>query len=774
MGPLSRVLRDIHKLAGGLPVEELSDGQLLDRFVQGREEAAFAGLIERHGPLVLGVCRRVLRHEQDAEDAFQATFLILAKKAGSIRRREALAGWLYEVAYHVALKAKAAAARRRSRDAQGEHMPHPDPMAAAAAEELRAILDEELHRLPDKYRTPLVLCYMQGLTNEEAGRRLGWTKGTVSGRLARARDLLRDRLARRGVALSGGLLAAALGREVAAVPPALAAATARAALLWVAGQAAPAVVSASVAALTEGGLKTMFVTRLKTVLVALFLLTLAGTGAAVWTRDKPAGAPPVAQGKSKPFALVKAAPVVPQKKDDVLPRALEAARVVEDAARRARALEEIGKAQARAGDRKAAAKTFQEALTAARTVAGDDNRAPAQSKPYRLFWVGMAQHEAGDRPAALKTFAEAVRLANALEKVDARLNALLNMWYQQEVEVKDRKGAEKTIALARKAVDAIADAAERESRLGWVASRQAWAGEVKAALKTLAGIQDEGTRRGVYGDIAAAQARAGDIKAALATVKKIRALNDVQNQTTDMARARIAEAQAKKGDIKGALSTAGPITNTWEKLRAFAAIAVAQAANKDGRGSRKTLEQARDAANTTDESMVKEQQLLTVAQTQVRAGDLKGARATAKTIQDAGLRAVALATLAAAQAKAKEARAARETIGQALEALGQVREPKSGFRGEHTMEAQNHWLSRIEIVNARLYLGDFPGALEAAQRLTISRGRAPLLRRIAREQTAAGQEKTALAWARQLKSPYDRSFALLGVAAGRSKSQGGK
>src|SRR5262249_19511697 len=156
-------------------------------------------------------------------------------------------------------------------------------------------------------------------------------------------------------------------------------------------------------------------------------------------------------------------------------------------------------------------------------------------------------HEAGDRPAALKTFAEAIRLGNALEKVDARINALLNMWYQQEVEVKDRKGAEKTIALARKAADAIADATERESRLGWVASRQGWAGEVRAALKTLAGIQNEGTRRGVYGDIAAAQARAGDIKAALATVKKIRALNDIQNQATDMARARIAEAQAKKG-----------------------------------------------------------------------------------------------------------------------------------------------------------------------------------------------------------------------------------
>jgi len=191
-------------------VEHVSDATLLERFVTRREEAAFAALVQRHGPLVLGVCRRVLRNPHDAEDVFQATFLVLARKAVRIPWQTSVSKWLYVVAQRLALHARAALLRRQNRERpavpHGERQPlaeesHPqaDPMAEIARRELRQVLDDELYHLPEKYRTPLVLCYLEGKTNEEAARELGWPTGSMSRRLERARALLRQRLIRRGL-----------------------------------------------------------------------------------------------------------------------------------------------------------------------------------------------------------------------------------------------------------------------------------------------------------------------------------------------------------------------------------------------------------------------------------------------------------------------------------------------------------------------------------------------------------------------------------------------
>ena len=189
--------------------------------------------------MVLGVCRRVLRDHHDAEDAFQATFLILARKAGSVRPGSMLPNWLYGVAHRVAIKADAINARRRSRERQVTTMPEPETMPEVDADELHVLLDRELSRLPARYRVPVVLCDLEGLGHKEAALRLGWPIGTVSGRLSRARALLARRLSRRGLVLSAGSLAVALGQESASasVPASLLSLTIETAIPFAAGQA---------------------------------------------------------------------------------------------------------------------------------------------------------------------------------------------------------------------------------------------------------------------------------------------------------------------------------------------------------------------------------------------------------------------------------------------------------------------------------------------------------------------------------------------------------
>src|SRR5262245_2094220 len=264
-----------------------TDGQLLDRFVASRDGAAFEALVRRHGPLVLGVCRRVLGHAQDAEDAFQAAFLVLARKAASIRSRELLANWLYGVARRTAQRAKSAALRWRARGRQVTEMPEPPAVQREdAGAELQPLLDRELCGLPEKYRVPVVLCDLEGRTRAQAAQILGWPEGTVSSRLSRARALLAQRLTRRGARLSAGSLALifSAGSATSAVPVALVRSTVQAAFVLTTGPAVVGgVISAEVSALTEGVLKTMLLSKLKTTLVTttvvLLALTILGVGA---------------------------------------------------------------------------------------------------------------------------------------------------------------------------------------------------------------------------------------------------------------------------------------------------------------------------------------------------------------------------------------------------------------------------------------------------------------------------------------------------------------
>ena len=191
----SSVSRQLEALWTSGTLTGISDAQLLTRFAGVRDataESAFRELVQRHGPMVMGVCRQILRHPHDADDAFQATFLVLVRKAGSIRVGESLAPWLYAVAYRTAQRARAVASRYRSGPVESLEDPMGHPASDACHFDLRPLLHEELNRLPGKYREPIVLCHLEGKTHEEAARLLHWPVGTVSGRLSRGRDLLRS------------------------------------------------------------------------------------------------------------------------------------------------------------------------------------------------------------------------------------------------------------------------------------------------------------------------------------------------------------------------------------------------------------------------------------------------------------------------------------------------------------------------------------------------------------------------------------------------------
>jgi RNA polymerase sigma factor (sigma-70 family) len=310
---LGAAVRHIRKLTTSEAGRAATDGELIAAFSAHNDQAAFAGLVRRYGPLVLGVCRRVLRQEQDAEDAFQATFLVLARRAGTIRKRESLASWLHGVAYRVAMRARHQAARRRAREAQTKAAAPGDPSWKAAWQEVQAVLDEEIQALPEKCRAAFVLCCVEGYPQAEAARRLGVKEGTVWSRLAQARKLLQARLARRGVALSAVLAATALAAGRApAVPAPLVGVTATAATLFAGDGAVPTgTVAENVLSLAKGVEKTMFPTTKTTALLLLTAGAVAlGLGAALHVCY--AAAHPVAPPQEAAAPAPQAPPAAPK------------------------------------------------------------------------------------------------------------------------------------------------------------------------------------------------------------------------------------------------------------------------------------------------------------------------------------------------------------------------------------------------------------------------------------------------------------------------------
>jgi RNA polymerase sigma factor (sigma-70 family) len=301
MRPVIRHLRTALLLRDGAG---LSDGQLLEGYVRCREETALAALVHRHGPMVWGVCRRVLGNYHDAEDAFQATFLVLVRKAASLRAPALLANWLYAVARQTALKARAAAAKRGTRERQVTVMPEPAATATDLWNDVEPLLDQELTSMPDKYRVAIVLCDLEGKTRKEAARQLGVPEGTLAARVARGRVMLAKRLTQRGVVLSGSLLAVLLSQHAASacMPTSLVSSTIKAASLFA---ACSGVISNHVVALTKGVLTSMLMSKLKITVLGFLILAALGFGVNELTREilaadpAPAAAKPLLRGRDE-------------------------------------------------------------------------------------------------------------------------------------------------------------------------------------------------------------------------------------------------------------------------------------------------------------------------------------------------------------------------------------------------------------------------------------------------------------------------------------------
>ena len=561
-----RLTEAIRHLAADDPAP---DADLLGAFVRTRDPAAFAALVRRHGPMVLGVCRRLLGHH-DAEDAFQATFLVLARRAAAVVPRDRLAGWLYGVAYRTALEGRRMAARRRAREAPLTDSVQPAAEPEAPVADMSALLDRELCRLPDRLRLPVVLCDLEGRTRRQAARQLGIPDGTLSNRLAAARRLLAKRLTGRGVTLPAGGLAVFLAREGSSfIPPNLLANAVRAATV-------PPAASAAVSALTREVEKAMFLTKLK-VLTAVVVAALAA-GAGLWGGSGVTAGQP-AKGKNPTPPAAKDPPPGSADHKAVLAKAAEAVQAIkapDDAAlfQKVSRLTTVASEQARYGDKAGAAPTFGAAIKLAAGLKSEATRAEA------LANVGFYQAHAGLTADARKT-AESIVLKEQSQTDDYRGRVLSEV-------ASALAGAGNTAEAVRVAeaipvrvlkvktkdgkVEEHRDADRRDYALKLVADAQVTAGDVAGAVATARKIKDEGRRLYRLGELVIAFGKAGDEPAGRKLFEEVR--KDMAKSTAGRWGHEIAMLQAAVGDATGAVSWAEKIESPEERAEALIGVSI--------------------------------------------------------------------------------------------------------------------------------------------------------------------------------------------------------
>jgi RNA polymerase sigma factor (sigma-70 family) len=652
------------------------DWQLVDRVLTGNDPAAFETIVRRHGPMVYRVCRRVLWHEQDAEDAFQAAFLVFAQKLRSLHKRPSLASWLYGVARRVALKARARAATRRRHELLAA--PSPDE---TTAKELRMALDDEMARLPERWRLPLVLCYLEGRTQDEAARHLGWSKITLRRRLEEARAALGQRLRRRGAwpaALSAVLISDCVAP---AVPPGLIGSTTEAAASVAAGKGALAAVPAGAAALTKGVLRTMVLTKLRT--AAAVLLTVAALGGAVSAytrapaRDRNTGEG--LSGQAPGASAAKQAKEDPRVRD-VLTLALKDAVEIRDPFQRLAAYGLLAKAQARAGRQAEAKKILRKALEAEDRELGAD---ALQHKDSRMIQFTEFQAEIGDLKGALET--AKVRVS------DLNTDTALSRVAVAQAKAKDVKGALQT-------AESIQAAPFKADALRQIAVQLSENGNTKEAVNAAARIKDGMPAKCLaLAAIASDRAKAGDREEAARLLPAVRAAAaTLEGQAKYFGPMAVAEVEAAAGKADDALKTIATIENGVEYLQALSSLGESQARRGEVRAALRVAE-------TMTDDYHQGQLLGEIVGALVRCKQLPEAEKVAATIRHDMGRCFALLEIAKAQAAAGRKDEVRKSLAEALKLAGQLEDPpqRKGVRAA----ALAHW------AKTRASTGDVEGAL---------------------------------------------------------------
>ncbi|MFI5459123.1 MAG: RNA polymerase sigma factor, partial [Isosphaerales bacterium] len=683
-----QLFRQIETLFWTGTVSGLTDGQLLERFVQRRDEmaeAAFAALVDRHGAMVLRVCQQVLGDEHDAQDASQATFLVLARKAGSIGRCESVGCWLHGVAMRVAAKARVAAARRRAHERRGGAMAAIRQIEEAATtqeeRERWAALHEELGRLPETFRAPMVLCYLEGLTQEQAAAQLRTPLGTIQSRLARGRAKLKARLEVRGVNASAAISGAAF--TAAPSVPALAAWAATTVRLAVrfphtsAAKGAPGSVPAAVA---EEVLRAMLIGKIKILVGMILLATVLVARGATGPRDEPQAKPEASAAEPHAKRLTKPEAKAAEPRDDdpvkrALKDALPAATAAADPYLFTFALIGLAKAQHASGDRDVALATFHMADQVAGTVAN------AHLRRLALMRTAVARGRIGDKEPAWATLDRFAREAAGLS-TDARYN-LMSMVIDFQFDAGFKSEARANLKAELAIVEAIADDRVKDGGIYRLLHNQIKLGDYDGALRQAEHYRHERSnfRASLLEDIVRYRSSPGDPPAARMVVE--RALDLSREVTYPYPRARaqseIAAALARAGDIGGALTLARALGKevsdpSFNIIReevpaALAAIARAQAKAGAPGAAKETLHEAFAIAQTVPQpnSVVLCERVLRVVEAQGEIGDVEGAKASAALIENDNVdKALALAAVARAQAKAGDAPGARATLHDAL------------------------------------------------------------------------------------------------------------
>jgi RNA polymerase sigma factor (sigma-70 family) len=793
------VLRQIDRLFDVGAIGDCTDGQLLERFATGSAqsaETAFATLVERHGPLVMRTCQAILRDEHLTEDAFQATFMVLLRKARSLWVRDSLGPWLHQVACRTALCARSATARRIDHERRYAAAVAPRTLSdgASVGDDWPAVLHQELHRLPWSLRAPLVLCDLECRTHEQAARQLGWPTGTLKTRLARGRSVLRGRLARCGVGLTlAQATALSLANpKTAAVPPALTRTTVTS-LTRLAGRPIGGLVaSARVGVLGQGVLRGMLFANLRTLVIAASVVGLSLFGAYSLLGPARAARNETSVRHNSPAtapAYAQSAPADTLRR--TLDEALLAAQAISDPSARRSALVRIGNALVELGDRHGAQATLALAHASAEMIGSQMER------EFGLWRVARRQAQIGDVVAARRTFDELGRIAESRGR-SARVE-LFAYIAQAQAQAGLRDDALATIKQALLVIPGIEQENLRNHGLLQVLQAQMLAGDFDGALASTAGLTGkQSSHRASFLQYIAGNCDSAGGDQARVILRRALELSKgvIYPYPRAMAQSSIAQALARNGDIAAALKTAhaigeptpeeenpgllGNLFGARDRARrraeeqilsdaartevapALIAIAREQARGPDRAGSKGTFREAFGLIVQSRDGAGKTQNMRVLVEALAASGEIEAAKEAIGAFgDDRASKARALVALARAQAKAGDRPAARDRLREALADAVAVRHLPDVINDDPTRRKDE---AMQEIAVAQSEIGEIDDALATVASYGTDQWKAGILAQIAPAQARSGDIRAALKTAEKIRDLAQQAEAYSGIA----------